>query len=288
MCPYARFQSVMFDQDTLVITYDRERGEPRGARSRAARPRDQGLGDCVDCSICVQVCPTGIDIRDGLQYECIGCAACIDGCNQVMDKMGYPRGLIRYTTENALAQKLDARAIWKRVLRPRTLVYSALLLAIVAVAVASLAMRNPLKVDVIRDRGALAREAVPGVIENVYRLQLMNTDDTPRRFTISAAGVPGIAVVGLEQPIAVGPGSTRLIALRLEAPFESHGEVEDRDRVHEGRHEEHRGDAGHAERNEERRHEELEPGPHQIEFTIRAVDDTEVVRHEKSSFIVPR
>src|SRR5262252_8204301 len=134
MCPYARFQSAMFDSDTLVITYDPARGEPRGGRSRAADPKAKGLGDCVDCGICVQVCPTGIDIRKGLQYECIGCAACIDGCNQVMNKMGYAPGLIRYSTENAMARGLDRRATWRRTLRPRTLIYAAILLAIVGVA----------------------------------------------------------------------------------------------------------------------------------------------------------
>jgi len=194
MCPYARFQSVMFDRDTLVITYDRARGEPRGGRSKAVDPRAQGLGDCVDCSICVQVCPTGIDIRKGLQYDCIGCAACIDGCNQVMDRMGYPRGLIRYTTENALAagEGGGAAAMWKRVLRLRTAVYGTALLAIVAVAIGSLAMRNPLKVDIIRDRGALAREAAPGRIENVYRVQIMNTDEVPRRYALRASGLQRI------------------------------------------------------------------------------------------------
>ena len=122
MCPYARLQGVMFDRDTLVIAYDRARGEPRGERSKSVDPRTRGLGDCIDCSICVQVCPTGIDIREGLQYECIGCAACVDGCNQVMDGMGYPQGLIRYTTQNALAagDNAGAAAIWKRTLRPRT------------------------------------------------------------------------------------------------------------------------------------------------------------------------
>ena len=132
MCPYARFQSVMFDSDTLVITYDEQRGEPRGSRSRSADYKAAGLGDCVDCGICVQVCPTGIDIRDGLQYECIGCAACIDGCDQVMDKMGYPRGLIRYSTENAVRGSYQDRDIVRRVLRPRTLVYSAILLAVIS------------------------------------------------------------------------------------------------------------------------------------------------------------
>jgi cytochrome c oxidase accessory protein FixG len=259
MCPYARFQSVMFDKDTLVIAYDRERGEPRGSRSKKVDPKLAGLGDCIDCSICVQVCPTGIDIRKGLQYECIGCAACIDGCDQVMDKMGYPRGLIRYTTENALVQHLDTHAIWRRVFRPRTLLYGAILLALVAVAVGSLAMKNPLKVDILRDRGALAREAAPGLIENVYRIQLMNTDETARRFSIAAAGLPGLAVVGVEQPVAVDPASTKLVTLRLQLPVQA--------------------DAGR---------DALSPGSHAIEFVVQAEGDSKVIRHEKSSFLIPR
>ena len=127
MCPYARFQGVMFDPDTLVITYDRDRGEPRGGRSKSVDPKAAGLGDCVDCGICVQVCPTGIDIRNGLQYECIGCAACIDGCNRVMDKVGYPRGLIRYSTENAVKRHADKAEILRRAFRPRVLVYLSLI-----------------------------------------------------------------------------------------------------------------------------------------------------------------
>ena len=106
MCPYARFQSAMFDRDTLIISYDAQRGEPRGSRPRGVDPASVGKGDCINCTLCVQVCPTGIDIRDGLQYECIGCAACIDACNGVMDKMQMPRGLIRYATQNAMAAAL--------------------------------------------------------------------------------------------------------------------------------------------------------------------------------------
>ncbi len=279
MCPYARFQSVMFDKDTLVITYDGRRGEPRGSRPKSAKARERGLGDCVDCGICVQVCPTGIDIRKGLQYECIGCAACIDGCDQVMDRMGYPRGLIRYATENAITNLLDASATWRRVLRPRVLVYAGILLAIFAATAGSLAMRNPLKVDVIRDRGALAREAAPGVIENVYRLQVMNTDESPRRYTIEAAGLPGIAVVGVEQPLALGPATTRLLPLRLRVPLAAASE---RESEHEGGH------AGERRSEHADEHDELEPGTHKIEFIVRAVDDDKVVRHEKSSFIIPR
>ena len=258
MCPYARFQSVMFDKDTLVITYDRARGEPRGGRSRAVDAHAAGLGDCIDCGICVQVCPTGIDIRKGLQYECIGCAACIDGCDQVMDKMGYPKGLIRYTTENALARGLTPRQMWKRVYRLRTLLYGLGLLAIAGIAAGSLAVRNPLKVDVIRDRGALAREATPGQIENVYRVQLMNTDEQPRRYTIRASGMPGLALVDLDQPIEVKAASTRLFALRLQVPLEFAGAAAPI------------------------------PGPHPIELTVQAVDDDKVVRHERSTFIIPR
>jgi cytochrome c oxidase accessory protein FixG len=273
MCPYARFQSVMFDRDTLTITYDAKRGEPRGPRSKKVDRHAAGLGDCIDCQICVQVCPVGIDIRKGLQYECIGCAACIDGCNQVMDKMGYPPGLIRYTTENALAHGYDTRAMWRRVFRPRTFVYAAVLLAIIGAAVGSLAMRNPLKVDVIRDRGALAREAAPGVIENVYRVQLMNTDETPRRFTVRAEGLPGLRVVGVEQPIALGAAETRPIALRLQAV--PGGQAE-------------RGVDGKQGRDEQGQHDAFRPGTHKIEIIVQAVDDDKVVRHEKSSFIIPR
>ena len=134
MCPYARFQSAMFDRDTLIITYDRERGEPRGARARRADAAALGLGHCVDCDICVQVCPTGIDIRDGLQYQCIGCAACVDGCDQVMDKMGYPRGLIRYSTQNAMEQRLTVAQVLAHTFRPRVLVYAGIVWAVIIAA----------------------------------------------------------------------------------------------------------------------------------------------------------
>ncbi len=279
MCPYARFQSVMFDKDTLVITYDAGRGEPRGARGKSVDPRAKGLGDCVDCGICVQVCPTGIDIRQGLQYECIGCAACVDGCNQVMDKMNYPRGLIRYTTVNALARGYTTRQMWRRVFRLRTLLYGTVLIVIVLGAAFVLASKNPLKVDVLRDRGALAREASPGVIENVYRLQVMNTDETPRKYTIRAEGLPGLKVAGVELPIALGATETRLLPLRLQVDLEQKGEAREgtdgeRERKREGKHDD--------------KHDALEPGTHKIEFIIEDITDSKVSRHEKSSFIIPR
>src|SRR5437868_4781834 len=154
----------MFDQDTLVITYDQARGEPRGGRPKSADPRAAGLGDCVDCNICVQVCPTGIDIRKGLQIECIGCAACIDACDSVMDKVGTPRGLIRYATENALAGRWSAAQVRARLLRPRVIGYGLVFLLIATALGAALALRTPLKLDVIRDRGAMGREVEDGMI----------------------------------------------------------------------------------------------------------------------------
>jgi cytochrome c oxidase accessory protein FixG len=202
MCPYARFQSAMFDRDTLIITYDAKRGEPRG--------KGEAKGDCVDCGICVQVCPTGIDIRNGLQYECIGCAACIDGCNQVMEKLGRPQKLIRYSTTHAMQGKPT------RVLRPRVLVYGAILLAIAAAAAVSLYVRVPLKVDVIRDRAAIAREVEDGWIENVYRLQIMNTTEEGRAFEITVGGLPQIHVWG-EPTIGVPPATSRMVPVKVRA-----------------------------------------------------------------------
>ncbi len=251
MCPYARFQSVMFDKDTMVITYDRERGEPRGARSRKADPASLGLGACVDCDICVQVCPTGIDIRQGLQIECIGCAACIDGCDQVMDKMGYPRGLIRYTTQNALDNRLDRSAIWRRVLRPRVLLYGAVLLAVTIAVFAHLALRAPLKADVMRD-SALGREVEEGMIENSYRVQIINPSERTRRFRVVASGIDTVFIVG-ETEFDVEPAGVRLVPVSA--------------RVEPGR---------------------GARGSNPITFRVEAVDDPSVAVNARSTFFVPR
>jgi cytochrome c oxidase accessory protein FixG len=193
----------MFDPDTLVITYDAARGEPRGARSRKADPAALGLGSCVDCNVCVQVCPTGIDIRNGLQYECIGCAACIDGCNQVMAKMSYAPGLIRYSSG--------------RVLRPRVMIYSAILVAIVAAASTALWLRPALKMDVIRDRASLAREVEGGLIENVYRLQVMNTSEHAQRVDLGVSGPFRRLELVSESPLELAPTRTRMVAVRVRA-----------------------------------------------------------------------
>ena len=224
MCPYARFQSVMFDSDTLTVTYDTSRGEPRGPRGKKVDYKAAGLGDCVDCGVCVQVCPTGIDIRKGLQYECIGCAACIDGCDQIMDKMGYPRGLIRYTTENVVKGKYPDSGIIRHILRPRTLIYSALMLVIGGAFVYSLASRIPLRVDVVRDRVTLSKETNEGLIENVYRLQLINKDGQPHRYTIDAHCIEGLQVITTGREIAAGPLQTIDIPVSLVAdPVELKG-----------------------------------------------------------------
>lgn len=191
MCPYARFQSAMFDKDTLIISYDEQRGEPRGARKRTA-PKPAEKGDCIDCTLCVQVCPTGIDIREGLQYQCIGCAACVDACDEIMDKMGYARGLVRYTTEHALHGNKT------KVLRPRTFIYAGLLLAIAVALLFSLAQRIPLEMDIIRDRNALYRDTGDGYIENIYTLKVINMDEQAHRFVISVSGIEGMKLSGAE------------------------------------------------------------------------------------------
>ena len=217
MCPYARFQGAMFDGDTLIIAYDQQRGDPRGSRGKKADPKALGLGDCVDCGICVQVCPTGIDIRDGLQYECIGCAACIDGCDQVMEKMGYAKGLIRYSTEHALHENLGFAEIVKRFFRPRTMAYTAILATVIVAAAVALFMRVPLKVDVIRDRGAMVREVEDGELENVYRLQVMNATESAHRYRITVDGLPGVRVAS-EPVIDMAPASTRAFPVRIRMP----------------------------------------------------------------------
>ncbi|GGY19013.1 cytochrome c oxidase accessory protein CcoG [Paludibacterium paludis] len=215
MCPYARFQGVMFDNDTLIVSYDSRRGEPRGARRK-----DDGAtarGDCIDCGICVQVCPTGIDIRQGLQYECIGCAACIDACDQVMDKISAPRGLIRYTTESALQGHYPESEIKRRMMRPRVLVYSGILLTIFAGSIAGWAMHTNIKMDVMRDRSYLTRQTDDGLLENSYILRLTNTSETPRVYSLSAEGLPGLKLVGDQTTVKLGPTATETIAVRLQA-----------------------------------------------------------------------
>ena len=220
MCPYARFQSAMFDHDTLIVTYDPARGEPRGARSRKADISQLNLGHCVDCTLCVQVCPTGIDIRQGLQYECIGCGACIDVCDEVMDKMNYPRGLVRYATQHALDNHWTSPQMWRRVLRPRVMVYTGLLSLITLSLFLSLALRTPLKVDVVRDRASLARITEVGTLENVYRLQVMNATEEPQTYRLQVQGLENIQIK-TDPQVLVDPAQSRWVVVRVDIPYGS-------------------------------------------------------------------
>ncbi len=208
MCPYARFQSAMFDKNTLIISYDPARGEPRGSRAKSVDHKAEGKGDCIDCTMCVQVCPTGIDIRDGLQYQCISCSACIDVCDGVMDKMHYPRGLIRYTTENALEGKKV------RILRPRVIIYATILVLIILGLGIAISQRVALALDVIRDRNSLYRETDDHGIENVYTLKIINMDEHTHDFTLDAQGIPGLRVI-LDEGLHVGPGEVRELGVRV-------------------------------------------------------------------------
>ena len=249
MCPYARFQSSMFDRDTLIITYSGERGEPRMPLSKKAAGKG---GDCIDCSMCVQVCPTGIDIRNGLQYECIGCAACVDACNGVMDKIGLPRGLIRYSTERAMTMHYTPTQIRRRTLRPRVQIYAAILALIVAAVGTALYLRVPLKLDVIRDRGAMGREVEDGMIENVYRLQIMNTSERAQTYRIRVSGIETLAQVTPEL-VRVEATETKAHPIRLRT---AHG-------------------AAH-------------PGSNKIAVELTSVDDPSLHVKEDAVFIVPR
>jgi cytochrome c oxidase accessory protein FixG len=246
MCPYARFQSAMFDKDTLVISYDPARGEPRGARKRSTDHRAVGLGDCIDCTICVQVCPTGIDIRDGLQYQCIACAACVDACDRVMDQMGYDKGLIRYTTESTVAGERP------HILRPRVIIYAAVLLALMAAVGIGIAGRTPLALDVIRDRNTLYRETSEGLVENVYTLKLINMDDEAHRYEIHVAGIEGLELDLEQREIPVTAHEVLSVSARVRADPYS-----------------------------------LERASSSITFTLRSLDDTSVRVEEEARFLGP-
>ncbi len=255
MCPYARFQSAMFDRDTLIVGYDTQRGEPRGTRARSADLATAKLGHCIDCGLCVHVCPVGIDIREGLQYECIACTACIDACDGVMDKMKYPRGLIRYSTQNGQDQGLDRAGMFRRVLRPRVLIYGTVLLVIAAGLATSLVLRHPFKVDVVRDRTTLARIVQQGRIENVYRLQVMNATEQVQRYRIGVQGLPEVQLAQATE-LEVLPAQARWVTVAVQLPPQAA--------------------------------QGLKPGSHPIHFEIAAMGDDNQRISERSTFLIPR
>lgn len=262
MCPYARFQSAMFDDDTLIVTYDEARGEPRGKASRKTDLDANKQGACVDCSLCVQVCPTGIDIRKGLQYECIGCGACADVCDTVMDKMGYARGLVKYSTQNAINNQWSHKQMLQRILRPRIIIYTSILSLIIISLLVSLWLRTPFRVDVIRDRGVMARISDDGMLENVYRLQIMNGTEDTQHYQLSASGLDGLQLETEQSEkntndvkgniVVVNPTEARWLIVDLKMP--------------DGK---------------------AEPGSHKIQFEIKSLERNETVT-EKSIFLVPR
>ena len=259
MCPYARFQSVMVDADTMIVTYDQKRGEPRGKRSKKADPTELGLGDCIDCTLCVQVCPTGIDIRNGLQYMCIGCGACIDACDDVMEKMNYPKGLIRYTSENSISMGLSKKEERKRLFKPRTLVYLTLLVIFITGIVTSLALRNELRFDVVRDRNSLGREVPGGYYENVYRVLLVNMSPETRQFAIDAEA-DGLSSLEVDLDNSgsnitmVSPRTNQWIPVVVRTPVEGN-----------------------------------DPGRYDMDFNVRSIDEgKELTIDKSSSFFVPK
>ncbi|GHA17444.1 ferredoxin [Arenicella chitinivorans] len=206
MCPYARFQSAMFDKDTLIVAYDTERGEPRSRGKRRKEGADTKAGDCIDCGICVQVCPTGIDIRDGLQYECIACAACIDGCDEVMTKVGLPTGLIKYSTE---AQDQGAhKSLGQTLLRPRVIIYASLLALVFTGFIVALAMRSSFQVDVLRDRNAFFRWADNNAIENSFQVRVMNKSQHHQSYIVTVSGLEGATAVWAKPE---ADGNSRLV-----------------------------------------------------------------------------
>jgi cytochrome c oxidase accessory protein FixG len=244
MCPYARFQSAMFDEDTLVVSYDAARGERRGPRARGVNPKSAGLGDCVDCTICVQVCPTGIDIRQGLQYECIACAACVDACDGVMARVGYEPGLIRYATER------EFTGAKTRYFRPRVLVYGGLLAALAIGFVLSLTLRQPIGLDVLRDRNAFYRVLPGGSVENVYSLRILNKDNRAHRYLIEVQPADVLQVDA--EPVDVGAGEVRAVPARIRV-----------------------------------RAEDIASAPQDLTISVRVVDTPSLVARRATRFFVP-
>ncbi|MDK1286122.1 cytochrome c oxidase accessory protein CcoG [Pseudoalteromonas umbrosa] len=209
-CPYSRFQSVMFDKDTLLVTYDAIRGENRGPRKRKSDHKAQGLGDCVDCNLCVEVCPAGIDIRNGLQYECINCGLCIDACDDTMSKFGYQTGLIQYVSENQTAGKTSSP------FRLKLVGYAGLFAVILATMAIWAFNRTPIEASVIRDRNALYRVNYEGLVENPYTLSIINKTQQTLQYKVSFSGLDN-AKLTAPQEIEIQGGKMLLVPVTIAA-----------------------------------------------------------------------
>lgn len=262
MCPYARFQSAMFDDDTLIVTYDNIRGEPRGGRSRKATQEEHKLGACVECSLCVQVCPTGIDIREGLQYECIQCGACADVCDTVMEKMDYEKGLIKFSTQNAMTNRWTQSQVMQHIKRPRVLIYTAILSLLVVGLLASLWLRTPFRVNVVRD-GVMGRMTNDGKIENVYRMQIMNGTELTQHYQLKVNGLKDVEIEAEAAEEQAG-SDTHMKSIEVK-PTESRWVIVDL-KIPDGT---------------------LKSGSHKIQFEVFSQEGKETVQ-EKSVFLVPR
>lgn len=211
MCPYARFQAVMFDQDTLIVSYDEARGEGekgRGKRKKNEDHKAKGLGDCIDCQQCVQVCPTGIDIREGLQYQCIACALCVDACNDIMEKMDYEKNLISYTTEH----NLQGRST--HFFRPRAFGYGFAMILMVSSFIYTLSARDSIELDIMRDRSSLYQENFDGRIQNNYTLRIMNKTQEPVDYQVSVKGLEAMELIGSSE-LSLKAGEVKSVPVRI-------------------------------------------------------------------------
>ncbi|WP_345552383.1 cytochrome c oxidase accessory protein CcoG [Microbulbifer aestuariivivens] len=248
MCPYARFQSVMYDQDTLAVYYDARRGETRGPRKKGVDYKAEGMGDCIDCYWCVQVCPVDIDIRDGMQYECINCGLCVDACNSVMDKVGYPRGLIRFTSEDELETGKT------KYLRPRLIGYAIVLSAMVGLFTQQILTRSPIEAEVLRDRGARLYREYRGDIQNVYTVKINNMDQAAHQFTIRVEGKDGLDyTLRMPRQIYLEAGEIYAVPIRISVPKE-----------------------------------QLQDTKHNIDIIVEALDEKALADRHKTVFIGPK
>lgn len=223
-CPYGRFQSVMLDRNSLIISYDRSRGEPRGKVRRSGSGDESGVslpvlsrqGDCIDCRMCVTTCPTGIDIREGLQMECIGCAQCIDACDTVMDRIKRPRGLIRYSSQAAMEGEP------RKLVRPRVVVYPALLLGCIAVFIVVLSSKGVADVTLLRGLGRPFVETASGEVANQLRVKITNRSGIAAKYNIRVSGIEGVrAETTDELPVEIASGASRTVTLLVVVPRDS-------------------------------------------------------------------